>query len=312
MVIRGHTMNKIGHSSILNVRYSTSRLSIEVMSLSELRLRARPMTDQFLRPQRVDFDLLVVCDAGTFRHTVDFVEYVLSPGDVLWVRAGQVQEWQSSAVIASHTLKAIDYADVAATIVLFQPTRLDERARALSGSVQPRSLWSRAAVHASPARRRLDDLIETAARSLPPSMQEELLARMLGMLVVELALADPVENAAHGTSEDLFSALTAAIDANFASTRNTGDYARQLGYSARTINRSALRNTGLTVKQLVDQRALLEAKRLLVHDTASVQAVGRAVGFPEPTTFTRFFRHRAGVTPLEFRAAQMTPRSVAQ
>jgi len=181
---------------------------------------------------------------------------------VLWVRAGQVQEWQSSAVVASHTLKAIDYADVAATIVLFQPTRLDERARALSGSVQPRSLWSRAAVHASPARRRLDDLIETAARSLPPSMQEELLARMLGMLVVELALADPVENAAHGTSEDLFSALTAAIDANFASTRNTGDYARQLGYSARTINRSALRNTGLTVKQLVDQRALLEAKRL--------------------------------------------------
>jgi AraC-like DNA-binding protein len=94
-----------------------------------------------------------------------------------------------------------------------------------------------------------------------------------------------------------------------ATTRNIGEYARQLGYSARTLNRSALRNTGLTVKQLLDQRTLLEAKRLLAHDTAPVQAVGRAVGFAEPTTFTRFFRHRTGVTPLEFRTTRIAPRA---
>ena len=96
-------MNKNGHREIWNVGYSTTRPSIEVLSLAELRARAQPQRDQFLRPQRVDFDLLVVCDAGTLRHTVDFVEYILRPGDLLWVRAGQVQEWQWFDADAPHT-----------------------------------------------------------------------------------------------------------------------------------------------------------------------------------------------------------------
>jgi AraC-like DNA-binding protein len=304
-------VNKTGHAKIWNVGYSTTSPSVEVVSLAELRARAQRDRDQFLRPQRVDFDLLVVCNAGTLGHTVDFVEYVLTPGDVLWVRAGQVQEWQWFDVDAPHTPTATKPGDVSATVVLFQPTRLDEQARALSGSFQQRSLWAQATADASPGRRRLDDLIDTAARSLPAAMREELVARVLGILVVELALADPPGNAVRRPPEDLFAALSAAIDADFATTRNTGDYARQLGYSARTLNRSALRNTGLTVKQLVDQRALLEAKRLLAHDTAPVHAVGRAVGFAEPTTFTRFFRQHTGVTPLEFRNARTAPTAAA-
>jgi AraC-like ligand binding domain len=216
-------VNKTGHRKIWNVGYSTTRPSIEVLSLAELRARAQRQRDQFLRPQRVDFDLLVVCDAGTLRHTVDFVEYVLNPGDVLWVRAGQVQEWQWFDVDAPNKPTATKPEDVAATVVLFQPTRLDERARALSGSFQPRSLWAAAAADASPGRQRLDDLIDTAARPLPPEIQEELVARVLGILLVELALVDPVGNAVRRPSEDLFDALSAAIDANFATTRNTGD-----------------------------------------------------------------------------------------
>lgn len=305
-------MNKTGQGKIVNVGYATTRPSIEVLSLAELRARAAQRDrDRFLRPQRVDFDLLVVCDGGTLRHTVDFVEYVLSPGDVLWVRAGQVQEWQWFDIDAPHTPTATKPGDHSATVVLFQPTRLDERARALSGSFRPRSLWAQATADSSVGRRRLDDLIDTAARPLPPEMHEELVARVLGILIVELALTHPAGDAVRRPHEDLFYALSAAIDADFATTRNTGEYARRLGYSARTLNRSALRNTGLTVKQLLDQRVLLEAKRLLAHDTAPVQAVGRAVGFAEPTTFTRFFRHHTGVTPLAFRTTRMSHRPVA-
>ncbi|MUM18868.1 hypothetical protein BI330_19695 [Mycobacterium sp. CBMA 623] len=284
-----------------------------MLSLAKLRARAQPQREQFLRPQRVDFDLLLVCHTGTLHHAVDFVEYAMSPGDVLWVRAGQVQEWQWFDVDAAHTPTATNPEPVAATVVLFQPTRLDERARSLRGSFQRRALWAQATADASAGRRRLDDLIETAARPIPPEMHEELVARVLGVLIVELALADPAaaDDAVPRPAEGLFEALSAAIDANFAATRNTGDYARQLGYSARTINRSALRNTGLTVKQLVDERTLLEAKRLLAHDTTPVQAVGRSVGFAEPTTFTRFFRRRTGVTPLEFRTARTAPGGVA-
>ena len=142
--------------------------------------------------------------------------------------------------------------------MLFQPTRLDERARTLSGSIQPRSQWAQATADASSGRRRFDDLIDTAARPLPPEMQAELMSRVLGILVVELALADPVGNAVRRPPDDLFDALSAEIDAKFATTRNTKATTPGNWYtSARTLNRSALRNTGLTVKQLVDQRRYL-------------------------------------------------------
>ncbi len=293
-------MNKIGQRKILDVGYAASRPPIEVLSLAELRARAQQDRGRFLRPQRVDFDLMLTCHHGTLQHTVDFVEYVLSPGDVLWVRAGQVQEWQWFDRDITTAADA-GAGDTAATLVLFEPTSLDERARALGGSAPKRTLWPAATVEGSPGRRRLDDLIATAARSLPRPFSDELVARLLGLLVVELALHDQAGTDPPGPSDDLFAELSAAIDAHFADTRTTGDYARRLGYSARTINRRALRNTGLTVKQLVDRRALLEAKRLLAHDTAPVHAVGRAVGFSEPTAFNRFFRHRTGITPLEFR-----------
>ncbi|MEU2006809.1 helix-turn-helix domain-containing protein [Rhodococcus sp. NPDC019627] len=298
-------MNKTGQTRIWNVGYPTTRPAIEVLSLADLRARALRAREEFLRPQRVHFELLIAVTGGTLHHTVDFVGHHLHPGDVLWIRAGQVQEWEwfDDDVMTQP-------AEVAATIVLFEPTSVDEQARALC---DPRSFWPATATAQSPAWRYLDDLVAAADRTLPRRMHEELMGRVLSLLIVELALTDPVENAPQpDAGNDLFTALTAAIDRDYATTRTTSDYARQLGYSSRTLNRCALRNTGSTVKQLVDQRALLEAKRLLAHDTRPVQAVGRAVGFDEPTTFNRFFRQRTGMTPLEFRTARAAPSSRAK
>ncbi|MDT2007373.1 hypothetical protein FXW78_27900 [Rhodococcus opacus] len=119
-------MNKKGHTRIWNVGYSTTRPAIEVLSLADLRARALRAREEFLRPQRVHFELLIAVTGGTLHHTVDFVGHHLHPGDVLWIRAGQVQEWEwfDDDVMTQP-------AEVAATIVLFEPTRVDEQARAL-------------------------------------------------------------------------------------------------------------------------------------------------------------------------------------
>jgi AraC-like DNA-binding protein len=87
-----------------------------------------------------------------------------------------------------------------------------------------------------------------------------------------------------------------------ARTHRVADYAAALGYSVRTLTRATLAATGRTAKQHLDARILLEAKRLLVHTDASAAAVGAQLGFADAGDFTKFFRKRAGRTPLEFRA----------
>ena len=56
-------------------------------------IRDRGGPQEFLTPQRLDFDLLLHVESGAAEHTVDFTVHPLRPGDVLWVRAGQVHQW---------------------------------------------------------------------------------------------------------------------------------------------------------------------------------------------------------------------------
>ena len=57
---------------------------------------------------------------------------------------------------------------------------------------------------------------------------------------------------------------------------------------------------------MLDQRAMLEAQRLLLYTELSVTQVAYAIGFEDPAYFSRFFTRHAGRTPRSYRTA--TPR----
>jgi AraC-like DNA-binding protein len=81
------------------------------------------------------------------------------------------------------------------------------------------------------------------------------------------------------------------------------DYAARLGYSVRTLTRASQAATGHGAKRFIDERVLLEAKRLLIHTDLTAASVAQRVGFPEATAFTKFFRQHTKQTPSEFRAS---------
>ncbi|WP_435811648.1 helix-turn-helix transcriptional regulator [Streptomyces decoyicus] len=76
---------------------------------------------------------------------------------------------------------------------------------------------------------------------------------------------------------------------------------RVLGYSVRTLTRATHAAAGCGAKRYIDDRVLLEAKRLLVHTALTATAIGDRLGFPDATVFTKFFRQRATETPATFR-----------
>ena len=130
-------MVKTGHSAIRRVRFlppEPSMGDIEVNTLRGIRDRGGP--HEFLTPQRLDFDLLVHIESGSARHTVDFTDYALGAGDVLWVRAGQVHQWGAIA-------------DIEGAVAMFGPHTVDERTRDLIRShlVRPRNHWPAADLH---------------------------------------------------------------------------------------------------------------------------------------------------------------------
>lgn len=69
----------------------------------------------------------------------------------------------------------------------------------------------------------------------------------------------------------------------------------------KTLNQTCRQYVGLTAKQFINQRILLESKRLLAYTKASVKEITWQLGFEEGTHFGKFFKKKMQKTPLAFR-----------
>lgn len=74
-------------------------------------------------------------------------------------------------------------------------------------------------------------------------------------------------------------------------------YAHQLGVSTVYLNGICRQQTGWTALKLVQQRQILETKRLLVYTALNVNPIVNQLGFSEPAHFIRFFKCFTGQTP---------------
>jgi AraC-like DNA-binding protein len=262
---------------------------IEVIDLATMRRRAG--LREFRGPQRLEFDLLVRIDSGATVHTVDLVPYDLASGDTMWIHAGQVQQWGD--------IGAID-----GPVVLFTPPALDSdtrlRIRATGMALRSHFPTGSAGSGQDLAWSYLRHCGSIAA-GVPEAIGAALVARSLAALLLELVARADAPGAARRQPDEDFLRLRDAIDDGFTTERRVAAYARRLGYSTRTLDRLARTNTGVTAKALIDERVVLEAKRMLVHADDAVAAIAGALGFDDPSNFSKHFTRRAGTTPAAFR-----------
>lgn len=263
--------------------------------------RRRAGTAEFIAPQRLGFEMIVRVGSGRASHEVDFVTHPLEPGDVLWVHTGQVQRWGD-----------IDRFD--GEVLLFPPEILDtvDVAALRRTGARRTNRWAGIAPAGSGLadafghlRRWYDGIVQESPTH--PTVREAAIGHAAAALALQVAAHDTRESGGvevAGGRDEVFDWLTERIDADFARTRTVADYADRIGYSERTLNRVSQRNSGLTVKQLIDARVVLEAKRMLVHDDATVADIGETLGFDDAANFSGYFRHRTGMSPGAFRRAQ--------
>jgi AraC-like DNA-binding protein len=287
-------MVKMGQPPIRRVRYLAPGPSVGDIEVNTLRgIRDRGGPHEFLTPQRLDFDLLVHVESGTAEHTVDFTVHPLRPGDVLWVRAGQVHQWG-----------AID--DIEGIVVLFGAHTVDETARDLIRSrlVRLQSRWPAADLEGSPVAQAWSLIRAAAGRQPdgPSQLHQAALAHALTALLVQLALVEPSGGMpAQRPTHEAFGWFRDHIDEHFRQWHHVSTYAERLGYSTRTLNRLARQNTGLSAKELIDERVVLEARRLLSHADTTVAEIAEDLGFDDASNFSSYFRRQTRMTPGAFR-----------
>lgn len=91
------------------------------------------------------------------------------------------------------------------------------------------------------------------------------------------------------------------LEKNFREEKSVSKYASDLSLSEKQLHKATKTLLEKTPKQIIDERVLLEAKRLLVHSTHSIKEVSYELGYYEPTNFIKYFRKHCQQTPSEFR-----------
>lgn len=101
----------------------------------------------------------------------------------------------------------------------------------------------------------------------------------------------------------LVARYTALMELNFRRGISVGELACELGVTATHLTRCCRETSGRSAIDLLQDRRIFEARRLLSDTDMAVGRIGESLGFTSPAYFTRAFQHRTGLSPSAFRRA---------
>lgn len=252
-------------------------------------------SEEIKKPHRAEFYQIFWFQQGATTHMVDFNPIKINPNSLLFINKNSVQLFDSRAKIKGKAILFTDH--------FYCKTDLDTQF--LKSSILFNDLLSVTQINIS------NSIIETMFRQLETesgNQKDEYQADIIRNDLRNLLLHSERERKKQGLIEfkkdtDFEYALTLKdlLDNNFIKHKNVSFYANKMNVSSKRLNQTTSKIFGKTPKNIIDDRILLECKRLLVHTNDSVKEIAYSLNFEELTNFIKYFKKHTGKTPVEFR-----------
>lgn len=236
-------------------------------------------------------------------HLLDFVPHPVQPCTVFFVSPAQIHSWTSSVpprgfvmnISADLFLQMFPRADLAAQFPFFDV-----------GSGQP-ALYLTAAQHDELLP--LVEAIEAEYLGTGDGRLDIVRAYLLILLTRLRRLAPPPasQDGVSAQGVHLARRFRQRVEQHFLECLPVPAYAGQLHVTERQLNDAVKRATGKTAGQVIQQRVLLEAKRLLSLTDMGIAEVAYQLGYDDLAYFCRFFKRHTQTTPGDFRKRHARP-----
>ena len=247
---------------------------------------------------RHNYYMVMMATAGEGSQLIDFEQYGIEAGRIFLMSPGQVHAWGAQAGLKGY-------------LVFFTPSFFTQRYNDNNLREFPffnSSYWLPYIDTDRQVRRHLVDLLECMLREYEQRPEDHLktLRSYLNILLYECKrLYHYREDAEAGTDDQnarlLLRQFEQLIEAHFREKRMVRDYAELLLLTPNYLNAVCKKATGKPAGELIRERVMLEAKRLLLHDRRSVAEISNLLHFEDNSYFGRFFKKYAGSSPEQFR-----------
>lgn len=249
------------------------------------------------KPHRAEFLQIIRVIEGSGEHIVDFDQVPVQNGDMLFIHESRVHQfvnpgaWQGRLYVFTRLFLYSTPEDLA----------VFENYRIFNATV-PVPVLRVPASESLSFSRTFDELEAEFSRLPGDALSSGIIRSLLRALLLKAerlhgTRSPPAEPAV----EIQFNRFRRLVEAQFMRNRNVQQYCFELGINAKRLNQITQQIVKKGSKEFIDDRAILEIKRLLAHTDIPVTQISDCLGFDEPTNLVKFFRRLAGKTPLEFR-----------
>ena len=137
------------------------------------------------------------------------------------------------------------------------------------------------------------------------NIQGEMLRMLLKRLIIKttrLAKTQLIPKVLNDTQIDIIRKFNVLVDTHYRTKRHVSDYAELLFKSPKTLSNLFAKYGQKTPLQIIHERLVLEAKRLLLYTDKTSKEIAHELGFDEVASFHKLFKKVVSQSPQQFKS----------
>lgn len=250
--------------------------------------------DNIKQPHRDEYHLFFLQEKGTTTIEIDFHKHTINPSSIVFIHQNQVHRTLAlkNAVVSIWAIKnenlSSEYLKLLEDISPVQPLLLKQEVFSLISEAVSLCI----------------KLSERKSEKLYYSLLTGSCNTLIGLAISQyLVQSKPIEKLSR--FEIVTKAFKELLERNFVTAKRPAEYAQQLNISSPYLNECVKNTTGYSVSYHIQQRIILEAKRLLFHSDVSVKEIATELGYDDYPYFSRLFSKVTGMSALTFRSKNL-------
>lgn len=266
----------------------------EIVDLTKLFSESKSIVTSI---HRSGFYHIIWFQKGNITHMVDFNPIAISPNTLLFINKDTIHRFDGTKQLEG---KAILFTDR-----FFCKT--EEDVKYLQNSILFNDFFTVSQIQVAKQLQTFTDILQQMQEELQKdtdAMQSAILQNLLHNFMLHSERERRKQNFTEikkGLDLDYVLRFKDILENNFRDQKQVNFYAKQIIITEKRLNHATFVILGKTPKEIIDDRVLLEAKRILAHTTESVKEIAYYLGFEEPTNFIKYFKKHTALTPIEFR-----------
>ena len=247
-------------------------------------------------PHKHSFYHLVYFSKGSGSHSIDFVQFPVEAGQIYFMIPGQVHSWEFEDAADGYI---VNFSEQYMQALVANPRYLDQFV--FFSGIAAEQVINIPAAHRQQVEQVLETIV-TEGNSKKEGKDDFARAALVQLLIlVNRHAGKETETQQANYNSVILRNFQRLIEQHYKEKKLTKDYAAMLYITPNHLNALSKDMTGRSAGELIRDRVLLEAKRLLVNAKMSIAEIADELAFADNSYFSKFFKKYTGVTPEVFR-----------